>query len=126
MWRHSFKSEHRMLPRTFLLLLALLTASVAPAAAGGPSGITTPANLITYLNSLAGNHIISGQFTENDGTEPAESLWLRADYEHPAINRAISRDDRLRCSATADNREWDLLLLSTTDYPLCFERPRRS
>ena len=22
--------------------------------------------------------------------------------------------------------DWDLLLLSTMDYPLCFERPRRS
>jgi hypothetical protein len=23
-------------------------------------------------------------------------------------------------------KDWDLLLLRTTDYPLCFERPRRS
>lgn len=34
---------------------------------GGPTGITTPANLLTYLKSLVGNHVLSGQFTENGG-----------------------------------------------------------
>lgn len=36
----------------------------------GPSGINSVTNLIKYLNSLAGNHILSGQFTENNGSSP--------------------------------------------------------
>lgn len=41
------------------------------ASSGGPSGISTPANLLTYLKSIAGNHIISGQFVENQpGSAP--------------------------------------------------------
>lgn len=45
--------------------------SFAVTASSGPTGINTPAQLITYLKSIAGNHVISGQFTENGGAGAA-------------------------------------------------------
>ena len=75
----------------------------------GPKGITTPAQLVAYFNSIAGKQTVSGQFLGTSGLGPIDTIQQNTGYYLGAIECSYwpySQDTAFDSSCTTNAETW--------------------